>query len=688
MKTTKVPYRRTGKTKTLNAMGMRPMQARAYEARRAQHLILKAPPGAGKSRALMYIGLDKLANQGIRKVIVAVPETTIGASFRPTDLVSAGFFRNWEVERRWNLCLSGVEAETKSRKVRVFRQFLDSASEVLVCTHATLRLAFDAIVAEHGIQAFDDCLVAIDEFHHVSASEGNRLGTVIRQLLARGQAHVLAMTGSYFRGDAVPVLRPEDELLFQSVSSSYFEQLDGYEHLRSLDIVYSFYADTYVTALPDILDPGLKTIIHIPHRGSAEACDAKQVEVGAILDCLGRVLHRDPVTGFDHVETPDGRILKVADLVDDAPGREIVKAALTREIRRPDGTRDDEADRAKVDVIIALGMAKEGFDWIWNEHSICIGQRASLTEIMQILGRVTRDAPGKMRARFTNLVAEPRVGTKAITDAVNDMLKAIAGAMLMEQVMQPGFRFYRREANDAREPVSMTADGVIQVGIRGLAEPPTDRARAIIATGMDDLVAAACQRMTLATIADATTPQLVTQVVLGEVVRDAHPGLTPEEIDAIRQDLAARLAIFALARDPAPQDEAEPEDRDPQSGPRAKLPGLLRQVRKLINVVELDIDLIEGVNPFRHHFDVNSKNFDAPLLQRVRSLLVAKRTRMTEEEARTLWPRIKLFRAQVGREPDPGAADALERRLAEALAWIRARKAEKQRETAREPVEA
>lgn len=130
-----------------------------------------------------------------------------------------------------------------------------------------------------------------------------------------------------------------------------------------------------------------------------------------------------------------------------------MKAALQREVRGADGKRDHVADRAKVDIIVALGMAKEGFDWVWCEHALTIGYRNSLTEIVQIVGRATRDAPGKTHAQFTNLVAEPGVETTVVADAVNDMLKAISGALLMEQVLAPNFRFYRREDGDIREPV-------------------------------------------------------------------------------------------------------------------------------------------------------------------------------------------------------------------------------------------
>ena len=94
-------------------------------------------------------------------------------------------------------------------------------------------------------------------------------------------------------------------------------------------------------------------------------------------------------------------------------------------------------------------MAKEGFDWIWCDHALTVGYRSSLTEIVQIIGRATRDAPGKARARFTNLIAEPDASEEAVTEAVNDTLKAIAASLLMEQVLAPAVQL---PAEDARQP--------------------------------------------------------------------------------------------------------------------------------------------------------------------------------------------------------------------------------------------
>lgn len=92
-----ISYNQTGASTNVDAMGMREMQRMVYEQRNRKYLLVKAPPASGKSRALMFVALDKLANQGIRKVIVAVPEKSIGRSFRSTELKRYGFFDDWQV---------------------------------------------------------------------------------------------------------------------------------------------------------------------------------------------------------------------------------------------------------------------------------------------------------------------------------------------------------------------------------------------------------------------------------------------------------------------------------------------------------------------------------------------------------------------------------------------------------------
>ena len=352
-----VSYARNGNSTKANALGMRPMQERAYEKRGEQYLLIKSPPASGKSRALMFVALDKLANQGVKQAIIVVPEKTIGASFADEPLSKHGFWADWVVVPKWNLC--NAPGSDNGGKVNSVGAFLDSDDKVLVCTHATFRFAVD----KFGIERFDGRLIAVDEFHHVSADPDSKLGQHLGAFIARDQVHVVAMTGSYFRGDAMPVLSPEDEAKFETVTYTYYEQLNGYEFLKQLDIGYFFYAGSYADDILKVLDPNEKTIIHIPSVNSRESTKDKIREVEHIIEELGDWQGTDAATGFQLVKRPDGKVLRIADLVDDdGAKRDRVSAALK------DPTQKNNRDH--VDIIIALGMAKEGFDWIWCEHAL------------------------------------------------------------------------------------------------------------------------------------------------------------------------------------------------------------------------------------------------------------------------------------------------------------------------------
>lgn len=258
----------TGATNKANALGMRTMQERAYAKRGEQYLLIKSPPASGKSRALMFIALDKLNNQGVKQAIIVVPERSIGSSFADEPLTQYGFYWDWTVAPQWNLCNAPGADEPKVAKSKVesVKKFLASGDKVLVCTHATFRFA----VEELGIQAFDERLLAIDEFHHVSSNPDSILGSQLTALIARDKVHVVAMTGSYFRGDSEAVLSPDDEAKFETVTYTYYEQLNGYTWLKSLDIGYFFYTGPYVEAIHKVLNPDLKTIVHIPNVNARE----------------------------------------------------------------------------------------------------------------------------------------------------------------------------------------------------------------------------------------------------------------------------------------------------------------------------------------------------------------------------------------------------------------------------------
>jgi len=656
-------YARTGVSVQDDAMGMREMQRRVFEVRDAPYILLKAPPAAGKSRALMFVALDKMRRQGLRKTIVAVPEHSIGASFRSTNLSAGGFPHDWTVAPAWDLC--ATEGAT-TEKIRAFRCFMESPDEIVVCTHATLRFAFEQV----GVEAFDGCLVAIDEFHHVSGSEESRLGQVLRALLARGKAHLLAMTGSYFRGDGIPVLSPDEEARFTAVSYSYYEQLNGYRHLKALGIDFTFYEGRYLDGFARAFDPGRKTIIHIPSVNSAEgAFDNKISQVWHLYDRMGEFIGPDPEGILSLVRRQDGGgILRIADLVDDTDGgvrRNKVLAALAR--------HKDERDY--VDIIVALGMAKEGFDWVWCERALTIGYRSSMTEIIQIIGRTTRDAPGKPRAHFTNLVAAPEngdAGSVAVRNAVNDILKAIAGALLMEQVLAPPLRF---EAAGTEGPgVRQDPSGAVVVRVGGLANPPTARVAALLRTDMADLIATITQRCTdnSKVLSPDMAPAALHQIAIAEIVSSRYGDrLSDEEKECMRQHATAQMVLPSLLATAAAKRQG-PKDPDAKDAPKIiDASQRLAEITGMLDVRHLDLNLLESHNPFQETFTLMGKTLDPKTLSKIQAAIIAQRTSVTEEEALALYPRLKRFAEQEGRHPNPHANDPLERHLAEAQAKLR-----------------
>lgn len=637
-----VKYEQTGKSKKTNALGMREMQERAYNARTAQYLLIKAPPASGKSRALMFIALDKLKNQGIKKAIVAVPEKSIGASFSSTKLTEHGFFADWLVNPKCNLCTVGSDKS----KVKSFLEFLESDEQILICTHATLRFAFDGL----DEKKLNDTLIAIDEFHHVSADGDNRLGEVMKNIMAKSNAHIVAMTGSYFRGDNVPVLLPEDEAKFTKVTYNYYEQLNGYEYLKSLGIGYHFYTGRYfkkqpdkpMSALEEILDESKKTIIHIPSVNSAESSREKYEEVGHIIDALGDLESQDENTGVLYVKSKrSGKVLKVADLVNDnQKERDKISAYL----------RDSNTSDA-IDIIIALGMAKEGFDWPYCEHALTIGYRGSLTEIIQIIGRATRDSNNKTHAQFTNLIAQPEAETDEVKVAVNNMLKAITASLLMEQVLAPNFKFKLKDDDNEEDEKN---DDENTIRIRGFKLPTSQRAKDIIESDLNDLKARILQDdQMLKAMPGNVEPEVINTVLIPKIIREVYPDLSEEDVEAVRQ----HVVVDSVIKNSVIEE---------QGGKK-----FVRMANSFVNIDDIHIDLIDQVNPFQKAFEILSKSVTTQVLKIIDEHIQSIKIEMTEEEAIMLWPKIKEWIGRTGEAPNLQSYDPKEKRMAEAVIFLR-----------------
>lgn len=634
-------------SKTTNDLGMREMQERVYEKRASQYLLVKSPPASGKSRALMFVGLDKLHNQGIKKVIIAVPERSIGKSFKDTELSKFGFHWDWEVKPSNNLTIGGGEKS----KVQHFVKFMNStdpSDNILIATHATLRFAFE----ELDDSLFDNTLLAIDEFHHVSRDDNSVLGNTLRSIMSNSNAHILAMTGSYFRGDTVQILEPTDEDKFDKVTYTYYEQLEGYKYLKSFAMGYSFYRGKYTDSLDKVIDVNKKSIIHIPNVNSGESTKDKYAEVDEILDLLtdgGNITPNED--GIYEIERPDGKKLLVADLVNEE-GREKVSAYLA-------SITDDIKDLDKLDIIIALGMAKEGFDWPFAEYALTIGYRNSLTEVIQIIGRVTRDSPNKTHAQFTNLIAQPDAQDDEVLFAVNSIMKAISASLLMEQVLAPVYKF---------KPKDDKPDKPGDLSIRGLKPADTtERTKKILEKDREDLKSSILQNQDIQNaIVSGADAKMINKTLIPRVIIERYPELTNDELETVRQHIVVDINI------------ASGQTTTSEDGSRE----IIKMADRFINIDELNIDLIDQVNPFQRAYEVISRDIDAPTLRFIQDYLSSNKYDFTDEQLVAAYRAAKKFRAENGRNPDRNSKDDGEKYLAFAL--LRLAEIKREREAAKE----
>lgn len=649
-----IRYQQTGESSATNELGMREMQAKAYEARNKRFLLIKAPPASGKSRALMFIALDKLYHQGIKKVVVAVPEKSIGRSFQNTRLKPYGFFADWEVATYFNLTDVKNEKDKKGRFVEFFRQ---SSAKILVCAHATLRNGMKEINDED----FDDTLLAIDEFHHTSADANSNLGDVVRRVMNNSTGHIVAMTGSYFRGDGIPVLRVEDEARFCPVTYNYYQQLNGYRYLKNLVLGYHFYHGSYLDHIHEVLDTTKKTIIHIPSvNARASTGIGKYAETDQIMKAIGVIENKDYNTGIYSVRTKDGRLLKVADLVeDDQKERNMVQGYLQRMKKRED-----------MDIIIALGTAKEGFDWQWCEVCLTIGVRGSLTEVIQIIGRCTRDCEGKETAKFVNMIAMPEAEQSDVKIAVNDFLKAITASLLMEQVMAPSWHFKTvKEDEDNRE----TSRTIIVEGLKPLS---SEKTKLIVQEQLDDLKASILQdEMVVRAISGSTTAETITQNLIPKVIRERYPDLSEGEVEEVRQRV---LLDTMIKGNDIVDDKGEPvdinsnDDDQESEGNR-----LIKIANRFINIDKLSINLIDTINPFQRAYEVLSKSVDAPTLKIIQDTIAEQKFDLTLEQAIMIFkgPLKEYVKEHDGKTPDINHPDPKVREMAAALQMIKNLKA-------------
>lgn len=333
----------------------------------------------------------------------------------------------------------------------------------------------------------------------------------------------------------------------------------------------------------------------------------------------------------------------MADLVWDTPADRDKVITYLRHIQRPED----------VDLIIALGMAKEGFDWVFCEHALTVGYRGSLTEVVQIIGRCTRDSENKRHAQFTNLISQPDAADDLVTFSVNNMLKAITCSLLMEQVLAPSFAFKTKRSDD-------DVSGPDELKIRGFKEPSSARVKAIIESDLNDLKATILQDDTMQKAMPGNVdPEVINKILIPKIIRTKYPDLSEAEYEEIRQYVVV--------------DSVLKNAEITESGDKR----FIRMASQFVDIDDLNIDLIDRINPFQKAFEILSKQVTPNVLKAILECIESSRCQITEEEAILMWPKIKQFAWTSGREPSLTAPDPLEKRMADVLAFIKHQRRQK-----------
>jgi hypothetical protein len=308
-----------------------------------------------------------------------------------------------------------------------------------------------------------------------------------------------------------------------------------------------------------------------------------------------------------------------------------------------------------MDLIIALGMAKEGFDWPFCEHALTVGYRGSLTEVIQIIGRCTRDSNNKTHAQFTNLIAQPDAADDLVKLSVNNMLKAITASLLMEQVLAPNFKFKTKLSDDDKA-------GAGEVKIRGFKLPSSKRVKDIIESDLNDLKATILQDDTvLKAIPGNLDPEVINKVLIPKIIQIKYPELSAEEVEEVRQ----HVVVDSIMKSGELKEVGDKR--------------FIRMADKFVNIDDLHIDLIDRINPFQKAFEIISKDVTTKVLKVIQDVIASTRIQMTLDEALLLYPdKVKAFMDKEKREPSVTSSDPLEKRMAEAIIYLKDLKRKKQ----------
>ena len=261
--------------------------------------IINAPTAAGKAFEICILAANRIKQDANLRVIIAVPQTIIGAGFRHNKIeLPDGNRVDWHLHRKHDLC------DEKSRQSTAhLLKFLNGPTSqnamdrVLLCTHATLGRAFGKNAA-----AFKNVLVIVDEAHHIKYGSNdelqvditNKMGALAKCALHHRDTVQLGLTtATFFRGDQAPII--PDSADFAQFDLPYDEYLQTCRFLRSFSYDFVLYGSSFAEPVKHVFDRRIgKTIVYIPSVNSSSSIGTKTEDVSAVLRAIAGMGCSDP----------------------------------------------------------------------------------------------------------------------------------------------------------------------------------------------------------------------------------------------------------------------------------------------------------------------------------------------------------------------------------------------------------
>jgi len=439
------------------------------ELKYSPYWIINAPMASGKTLAQCFLAKLKQKINPNLKVVISCPQKSI----------TNGFAKQVKTIFEQDVLIYSVDldlSKNNSDKSEELYEFLCSnrQNQVAICCHATLvgtltkKVSVDdedeekqPIITDEIKDILKDVLIIIDEAHHIYTQkneildniECNGLGAVVAYALKNKDKNIeigLA-TATFHRGDRRPILTEEMRKEFKLFKYSY-EQYFIDSGMKSFRYDVKFYDNRDCSnSIKEIFqgdgNEKIKTIVFTPNVNSTASVSREEDYLQVYRGVSGNNNidvgnEYNPITTINHINGQELKVVNLAKRKDRTAEQKIIERA-----------HENIQNGDDIDCIVSLNMFIEGDSWRWATREIIINFRGSLTVVVQMIGRLFREAPGKTHIDIYQLInysLENLTDEKETTkNKVNNCFKAVFGCMVIENLFKPiKFKEKRKRENN------------------------------------------------------------------------------------------------------------------------------------------------------------------------------------------------------------------------------------------------